>query len=205
MVNDIPLQLAFNRYICGIFAFSSFTLLHSSFNSINTPIQRNISKLFIFLYTKQDKRAEDMSMATVSRKLVSEITSWQGKRIKVRLIDGRMYEGVVEAIDHPSFNILLSDVVNEKGEKLYKVLIRGQQISEVIIPQQDIFNAEEFARLLQEELKLAPGAIKVYPEIETVMVFNSIKVTRNGVEGSGPLAQKVYSIFEKYMAAKKKQ
>lgn len=146
-----------------------------------------------------------MSMATVSRKLVSEITSWQGKRIKVRLIDGRMYEGVVEAIDHPSFNILLSDVVNEKGEKLYKVLIRGQQISEVIIPQQDIFNAEEFARLLQEELKLAPGAIKVYPEIETVMVFNSIKVTRNGVEGSGPLAQKVYSIFEKYMAAKKKQ
>jgi len=144
-------------------------------------------------------------MATVSRKLVSEITSWQGKRIKVRLIDGRMYEGVVEAIDHPSFNILLSDVVNEKGEKLYKVLIRGQQISEVIIPQQDIFNAEEFARLLQEELKLAPGAIKVYPEIETVMVFNSIKVTRNGVEGSGPLAQKVYSIFEKYMAAKKKQ
>jgi len=148
---------------------------------------------------------EDMSMATVSRKLVSEVTSWQGKRIKVRLIDGRMYEGVVEAIDHPSFNILLSDVVNEKGEKLYKVLIRGQQISEVIIPQQDIFNAEEFARLLQEELKLAPGAIKVYPEIETVMVFNSIKVTRNGVEGSGPLAQKVYSIFEKYMAAKKKQ
>ena len=146
-----------------------------------------------------------MSMATVSRKLVSEITSWQGKRIKVRLIDGRMYEGVVEAIDHPSFNILLSDVVNEKGEKLYKVLIRGQQISEVIIPQQDIFNAEEFARLLQEELKLAPGAIKVYPEIETVMVFNSIKVTRNGVEGSGPLAQKVYSIFEKYMAAKKKK
>ncbi len=146
-----------------------------------------------------------MSMATVSRKLVSEITSWQGKRIKVRLIDGRMYEGVVEAIDHPSFNILLSDVVNEKGEKLYKVLIRGQQISEVIIPQQDIFNAEEFARVLQEELKLAPGAIKVYPEIETVMVFNSIKVTRNGVEGSGPLAQKVYSIFEKYMAAKKKQ
>lgn len=146
-----------------------------------------------------------MSMATVSRKLVSEVTSWQGKRIKVRLIDGRMYEGVVEAIDHPSFNILLSDVVNEKGEKLYKVLIRGQQISEVIIPQQDIFNAEEFARLLQEELKLAPGAIKVYPEIETVMVFNSIKVTRNGVEGSGPLAQKVYSIFEKYMAAKKKQ
>ena len=146
-----------------------------------------------------------MSMATVSRKLVSEVTSWQGKRIKVRLIDGRMYEGVVEAIDHPSFNILLSDVVNEKGEKLYKVLIRGQQVSEVIIPQQDIFNAEEFARLLQEELKLAPGAIKVYPEIETVMVFNSIKVTRNGVEGSGPLAQKVYSIFEKYMAAKKKQ
>ena len=146
-----------------------------------------------------------MSMATASRKLVSEITSWQGKRIKVRLIDGRIYEGVVEAIDHPSFNILLSDVVNEKGEKLYKVLIRGQQISEVIIPQQDIFNAEEFARLLQEELKLAPGAIKVYPEIETVMVFNSIKVTRNGVEGSGPLAQKVYSVFEKYMATKKKQ
>jgi len=146
-----------------------------------------------------------MGMATVSHKLVSEITSWQGKRIKVRLIDGRMYEGVVEAIDHPSFNILLSDAVNEKGEKLYKVLIRGQQISEVIIPQQDIFNVEEFARLLQEELKLAPGAIKVYPEIETVMVFNSIKVTRNGVEGSGPLAQKVYSIFEKYMATKKKQ
>lgn len=146
-----------------------------------------------------------MSMTSASRKLVSEITSWQGKKIKIRLIDGRMYEGIVEAIDHPSFNILLSDAVNERGDRFYRVLIRGQQISEIIIPQQDIFNAEEFARILQEELKLAPGAIKVYPEIETVMVFNSIKVTRNGVEGSGPLAQKVYSIFEKYMASKKKQ
>lgn len=146
-----------------------------------------------------------MSMVSVSRKLVSEITGWQGKKIKIRLIDGRMYEGIVEAIEHPSFNILLCDAVNEKGDRFYRVLIRGQQISEIIIPQQDIFNAEEFARILQEELKLAPGAIKVYPEIETVMVFNSIKVTRNGVEGSGPLAQKVYSVFEKYMASKKKQ
>ncbi len=146
-----------------------------------------------------------MSMASISRKLVAEITSWQGKRIKIKLVDGRSYEGVAEAIDHPSLNVLLSDAVNEKGEKVYKVLIRGQQISEIIVPQQDIFNAEEFARILQEELKLAPGAVKVYPEIETVMVFNTIKVTRNGVEGSGPLAQKVYSIFEKYMASKKKQ
>ncbi len=146
-----------------------------------------------------------MSMASISRKLVAEITSWQGKRIKIKLVDGRSYEGVAEAIDHPSLNVLLSDAVNEKGEKVYKVLIRGQQISEIIVPQQDIFNAEEFARILQEELKLAPGAVKVYPEIETVMVFNTIKVTRNGVEGSGPLAQKVYSIFEKYMASKRKQ
>ena len=142
-----------------------------------------------------------MSMAMVSRRLVSEISSWQGKKIFVRLVDGRHYEGVVEAIDNQSLNVLLSDAVNEKGERFHKVLIRGQQISEIIIPQQELFDPQEFAEILERELKLAPGAIKVYPEIETVMVYG-IKVTRNGVEGSGPLAQKVYSIFEKYISSK---
>jgi hypothetical protein len=53
-------------------------------------------------------------------------------------------------------------------------------------------------------LNIRSADIKVYEEAGIVTILDKIKVSENGVEGSGPLAQKVYDIYNSYVEKKKK-
>jgi hypothetical protein len=101
--------------------------------------------------------------------------------------------------------ISLTNAKDNENNTYYKVIINGSLITEILVKNAPIFDPREFAELVAKELNIRSADIKVYEEAGIVTILDKIKVSENGVEGSGPLAQKVYDIYNSYVEKKKKE
>jgi len=145
-----------------------------------------------------------MSVVEASRRLVSELASMIDKKIRVVLSDGRYYEGILVGFDHPGLNILLRAAVDEKGNRIPRVMIKGERVSEIIIAEEPLFNPEEFREWILREMKIPEHMVKVIPEARVVEVQGRYRVGEDGVVGSGPIAETLHSIYKKYMEYRRK-
>ena len=146
-----------------------------------------------------------MSVTDASRRLLADLTNMLDKNVIVKLRDGRVYEGLLAGFDHQRLHISLSKARDSDGNVYHKVIIAGDSISEVLVKEAPLFDAQEFAELVIKKLGLRPGDVKVYPDAGVVIILNSIRVTEGGVEGSGPIANKVFSIFNEYLEDRRKR
>jgi len=133
---------------------------------------------------------------TPARRYTSEMTSLLDKVVTVRTISGKKYTGKLLGFDINRGNVVLGDVSDESGETYVRVFIYAHVISEIYtkIPPLDM---EELARRLE---KYFPRMVKYISEARTIIIMDRIKVTEEGVTGSGPLAEKVRKIFEEFLA-----
>jgi len=138
------------------------------------------------------------------RTVASELTRLIDKKIMVRLADGKMYIGKLLSYDPSALHVVLGDVVNDDGVKFYRVIINGDRISEILVQEQPLFDAEEFASLLMTKLGLRSDVVKVLHDTNVVIVYDRIKVGEAGVEGTGSFAQRIYEIYVEYIENKKK-
>jgi small nuclear ribonucleoprotein (snRNP)-like protein len=145
-----------------------------------------------------------MALIDASRRLAAELSSLVNKKIKVVLADGRYYEGVLEGFDHPSLNVLLTNAVDNKGNRYPKVFIKGDRVSEILTTEIPLFDPEEFREYIIREMKLPEHFVKIVPEARIVVIQGRYKVSENGVEGTGPLARTIYEFFQKYIEERKK-
>ena len=137
--------------------------------------------------------------------MISELNNLLGKRVKVVLSTGKEYQGILLGFDHPDLNVLLADATETKtGEKTPRLLIRGTVLAEIHALEKSIFDPKEFADYLRAKLALRPDAVRVYEDAGVVLVFNSIRVTADGVEGSGTYAAKIKALLDEYFKAKSK-
>ncbi|BES82547.1 Lsm family RNA-binding protein [Pyrodictium abyssi] len=140
---------------------------------------------------------------SAARRLLAELNHLVGKRVEIILVDGRKYSGTLLGFDHPEMNIVLSDV--EAGEeKIPRVFIMGRVIAEIRAYETTLFDPREFANYVAKKLGLRPDAIKVFQDAGVVVIYNSIRVTANGVEGAGPLVAKVNYVLKEYLEAKRR-
>jgi len=145
-----------------------------------------------------------VSVIDASRKLVSELSGMIDKKVKVILSDGRHYEGVLIGFDHPSLNLLIQNAVDNNGVKYPKVVIKGDRVSEILISEIPLFDPEEFKDFLLHEMKIAEHLVRVIPEARIIEVQGRYRVSEKGVEGVGPMAETLYSLWKKYIAVKEK-
>ena len=143
-------------------------------------------------------------MSYVSRSIVAELNKLIDKRITVRLVDGRTYIGKLISYDQSTLHLVLSDVEAGDGGKYHKVIIVGNRVSEIIVTEYPLFDAQEFANILTAKLNLRPDVVRVVPEINAVIVYDRIKISEAGVEGSGSLAQRIYEIYNEYIESKRR-
>ena len=143
-----------------------------------------------------------------TRKMISELNNLLGKRVAVVLSSGKRYEGILLGFDHPELNILLADAVEsrEGGEAktIPRLLIKGTVLAELHALEKSLFDPREFAEYLRSKLALRPDAIRVYEDAGVVVVFNSIRVTPEGVEGAGPYVPKIDAVLKEYLKSKSK-
>jgi small nuclear ribonucleoprotein (snRNP)-like protein len=149
-----------------------------------------------------------MSTSNITKRLVNEITNLVDRYVGVKLVDGRLYEGTllgVDVSDRLTLHLVLGDAKDSDGNIYYRVIIHGDRISEILVRSQPLFDPNEFSSYISSKLNLPPGSVKVIREANLVIVYDKYKVSENGVEGSGPLASKLYSLYQEYVDMKKKR
>ncbi|MEM0224801.1 MAG: Lsm family RNA-binding protein [Desulfurococcaceae archaeon] len=146
-----------------------------------------------------------MAVSEASRRLIQELATFLDRKVKIILNNGKSYEGLLAGFDHPSLNVLLKDAVDESGARFTKIIVKGERISEIIILEEPLFDPEEFKEFILKEMKLQEHAIRVLHDIRAVEVLGRYRVSEDGVMGSGPMAETLYSLYKKYVELRKKK
>lgn len=145
-------------------------------------------------------------MSEATRRLRQELSSLLERQVMVKLSDGSRYEGKLKGIDVDglTLHLVLEDARDSGGNEVPKVFISGNHISEIILKERTTFNAKEFASYVIERLKIRPDNVKVDEFLNVVRISDRYVVGEKGVEGSGPFAEKLYSVWQEYMEGKSK-
>ena len=148
-------------------------------------------------------------LQSAPRRIQRELNRLIGKRVEVELTNGKIYVGVLREIEYPSLNMMLVDAERRdsdetQGARIPLLFINGSVVAEVRAEEVSVFDAREFADYLAKRLGLRADAVRVVPEANIVLVYNSIRVTEHGVEGSGSMAAKISYILKEYLDRKKR-
>lgn len=113
----------------------------------------------------------------------------------VRTVSGQSFEGTLLGYETSRYNVVLKDARAPSGEVYPRLIIYGHAIAEIRLTEPPL-DMEELARRLEE---VFPKMIRYVSEARVITVMDRIRVTEKGVEGSGPLAERVKSIYEKFV------
>jgi len=138
--------------------------------------------------------------AEASRRFTSKLNSIIDKRVKVILVDGKSYTGRLYAIDNTSLNLILESVNGEEGE-IPLLIISGSRIAEILLEEEGVFDAKEFAEFAAQH-GIPRHLIRVHEDIGVVEVGRGIRVTKDGVEGAGMMAQRLFTLYREYLRRK---
>jgi small nuclear ribonucleoprotein (snRNP)-like protein len=139
-----------------------------------------------------------MSSLKINVNFNREINSLAERLVKVELTDpDRYYIGDLVGFDISTGAIILTNVRDENNMKFSKIIIHGNGWSK-IFQEEPPFPMEELGERIA---KMFPaGQIKYQQESNTISILNGkITVSENGVEGSGPTAERVMRIFEQFV------
>lgn len=124
-----------------------------------------------------------------------EFTKMLNSNVKVTT-DKKVYTGVLVGYDRETMAICLKDATDIEGNNYKKLVIYGRIISEII----ETKKAFDLKRLAEDLQTMFPrGEVKLDTEADAIIVLNKIKVTERGVQGSGPLSERVRTVYDKFI------
>ena len=127
-----------------------------------------------------------------------EVNSLLNKHVKVELNDPEVYYiGELTGYDANSGSLSLKDVTDANKMKFTKIILRGPSWS-AIFQQEPPFPMEE---LSEQIAKIFPaGQVRFQADSNTISILNGkIIVSENGIQGSGPTAERVHRVFEEFL------
>ena len=134
--------------------------------------------------------------AVASRKFFEELGQLIDKPVRVEGTDGKVYDGVLLGYDGNSLSVCLGDVEGDQGTKIHRVFIYGSTIVGISASERP-FNLAGLAERLE---RVFPSMVRIYHDAGTLVVMDKIRVNESGVvEGSGPAADRVRDIFQRFV------
>jgi hypothetical protein len=89
----------------------------------------------------------------------------------------------------------MADVKEEKGETYSKLFLAGHSILRVEV----LETGPDLSQLAERLNKLFPNLVVYHKESDTIVVMDRLRVTREGVFGEGPAAERVKRVYEEFM------
>ena len=136
--------------------------------------------------------------ANPNREFLLELSGLVNKRVKITMNNGNIYTGVLRGIQDTSLNVVLADATCNK-DYYYRVFITGRNIVEITLAEEP-FDLQGLASELSQMFQ--PQNVKVIEEAAIIQVFDRFTVSEEGVKGTGPIAERIRKIFDKYKAEK---
>ena len=138
-----------------------------------------------------------MSDATAMRAFNRELASVVGSTVVVTTTTGKTYTGTLKGIDQNTLSIILSDAVCLGDEaKIPRIFIYGSSIVSFSLSEKEV-SLEGLAKELEKTFP--PGGVRYFPDVQAIVVMNKIRITADGIDGSGPLYERVAEISKKWM------
>ncbi|MCP8319173.1 MAG: Lsm family RNA-binding protein [Candidatus Methylarchaceae archaeon HK01B] len=134
----------------------------------------------------------------IYKKFNNEIVSMIGRKVVVETSEGKNYEGDLVGVDG-SLNVIL-DNVSGVGENVYKVVLNRDFLKEIRLVEKP-FDLKALAERLN---RVFPGLVRIREDIRSIIVMDKIKVTEQGVEGSGLAVERVKSVYDEFVRESKK-
>ena len=132
--------------------------------------------------------------SNILRKFNEEISNLIGSFVSVVTSNGNKYKGKLIGITE-NLNLVLENI-ESKEEKLYKIVLNGDFVSEIGLLSEP-FNLKALGERLE---KVFPGLVKIHEDIKAIIVMDKIKVTDKGVtEGIGLAAERVRAVYEEFI------
>lgn len=140
-------------------------------------------------------------MATVAgRRFFEELGQLINKLVIVEDSKGKVLEGTLLGYDASSMSVCLGEVKGQKGTKIHRVFLYGSTISKVSATERP-FNLEGLKERLE---RVFPNMVRLYTDAGIIVVMDKIRVNESGiVEGSGPAADRVRDIYERFVSEAK--
>jgi small nuclear ribonucleoprotein (snRNP)-like protein len=123
------------------------------------------------------------------------------KKVRVETVSDKVYEGELQGFDQNTLSISLINAADSEGVKYHRVFILGHQLTTVF----EVEKPFDLKGLADEISKLfpQPGQVKLHESAGVISVLdNKITVTEEGVEGEGPLAERIINVYNNYMEEK---
>ena len=133
------------------------------------------------------------------RRFGEEMLAVIGKRVLIVTSDGKEYQGDLIGIDE-KLDLILNKV-SGAGAHVFKVILNGEFIKEIRLLEKP-FDLHSLADRLS---KVFPGLVKLREDIGAIIVMEKIKVTEQGVEGSGLAFEKVRVLYDQFVKETVKQ
>jgi len=138
-----------------------------------------------------------MSEVAAMRAFNRELAAVVGATIEVTTNDGKSYSGTLKGIDQNTLSIVLSEVVDLKtNASIPKIFIYGSSIVSFSVSEKEV-SLEGLAKELEKTFP--PGGVRFFPETGVIVVMNKIRITPEGVDGSGPLYERVAAIADDWL------
>ena len=137
------------------------------------------------------------------RRFTVKLNSILGRKVEVTTTSGKRFSGLLAGFDPSSLTLILENAVEDGNPEntIPLVIVSGNVIAEIYAVELSAFKAREFAEFIVKHGGIARHQVRLHDDVNVVEV-GSIRVTENGVEGSGILAQKIYTLYREYMRRK---
>jgi len=132
------------------------------------------------------------------RRFMEEVSGLLQKVVTVSTTDGKSYTGVLVGVDSHTLNVFLSEVKDESGHIVHRLLINGGRVSQIFNSEKP-FNLQALADRLE---RVFPRMVKVSEGAGIIVVMDRIRVSEKGIlEGSGPAAERVQKVYDEFIRA----
>jgi small nuclear ribonucleoprotein (snRNP)-like protein len=136
-------------------------------------------------------------LSIAQRKFFTEVAGLVDSSVVVMTTTGKTYSGTLIGVNPDSLSLCLSDVKDAEGKVLHRVFLNGSVVAEILSVEKP-FDLKSLADRLE---KVFPTMVRLYEDNGFIWVMNKVKVTEKGVvEGSGPAAERVQSVYEHFMS-----
>ncbi|MHA1654689.1 MAG: Lsm family RNA-binding protein [Candidatus Thorarchaeota archaeon] len=137
-----------------------------------------------------------MSEVAATRAFNREIASVIGATVNVMTSTGKSYTGTLKGVDQNTLTVVLADVTTDDDTRIPRIFIYGSSIVSFSVTEKEI-SLEGLAKELEKVFP--PGGVRYFPDTGVIVVMNKIRVTPEGVDGSGPLYERVAAIAREWM------
>lgn len=137
-----------------------------------------------------------MAQSPGARHFFKELAALVGATVVVSTNTGKTLTGKMKGYDPTSLSVVLADALDAKGTLYHRIIITGHTILE-LVKTEDPFDLKGLAEQL--ETLFPPGEVRFIEDARVIVVLNKVRVTEQGVEGTGPLADRIRKVYTRFV------